>query len=152
VDKKIIGPGKWPEGVGSAKARRQMRLMGFGHRVYRVEDPRAKHLRRLARSWAARWATRKQGADPSTRWPVVTEEKDIYPNVDLFLGRRLRGDGHRHRPVHADLRDEPRGGGLGGAVLEQHGNNRLIGRARSTRERRAPPTSRLPALTRPAAA
>ena len=22
--------------------------MGFGHRVYRVEDPRAKHLRRLA--------------------------------------------------------------------------------------------------------
>src|ERR1700758_1920667 len=26
----------------------KMRLMGFGHRVYRVEDPRAKHLRRLA--------------------------------------------------------------------------------------------------------
>src|SRR2546425_2947239 len=24
------------------------RIMGFGHRVYRVEDPRAKHLRRLA--------------------------------------------------------------------------------------------------------
>src|SRR5207245_5393031 len=24
------------------------RVMGFGHRVYRVEDPRAKHLRRLA--------------------------------------------------------------------------------------------------------
>src|SRR5207244_7695589 len=24
------------------------RVMGFGHRVYRVEDPRAKHLKRLA--------------------------------------------------------------------------------------------------------
>jgi len=24
------------------------RIMGFGHRVYRVEDPRAKHLKRLA--------------------------------------------------------------------------------------------------------
>src|SRR5438132_2253319 len=27
---------------------KNFRIMGFGHRVYRVEDPRAKHLRRLA--------------------------------------------------------------------------------------------------------
>src|SRR5207244_6937025 len=60
------------------------RIMGFGHRVYRVEDPRAKHLRRLATELG------KQNGDESKVKilnivaRVMTEEKHIYPNVDLY--------------------------------------------------------------------
>src|SRR5207247_1523306 len=62
------------------------RIMGFGHRVYRVEDPRAKHLRRLATELG------KQNGDESKVKilnivaRVMTEEKHIYPNVDLYSG------------------------------------------------------------------
>src|SRR6266540_2833923 len=62
------------------------RVMGFGHRVYRVEDPRAKHLRRLAQELG------KQAGDTSavqildTVVRVVGEQKRIFPNVDLYSG------------------------------------------------------------------
>src|SRR5881409_440273 len=54
------------------------RIMGFGHRVYRVEDPRAKHLKRLATELG------RQAGDTSaveildTVAGVVTELKHIY--------------------------------------------------------------------------
>ncbi|HEU5319229.1 MAG TPA: citrate/2-methylcitrate synthase, partial [Methylomirabilota bacterium] len=62
------------------------RVMGFGHRVYRVEDPRAKHLRRLATELG-----RQTGDDTYVRIldtvaRVVREQKQIYPNVDLYSG------------------------------------------------------------------
>src|SRR5437867_11823172 len=59
------------------------RVMGFGHRVYRVEDPRAKHLHRLAQELG------KQAGDTSavqildTVVRVVGEQKRILPNLDL---------------------------------------------------------------------
>src|SRR5258707_9408905 len=39
-----------PEGYVTAALDRGERLMGFGHRIYRAEDPRARVLRRTARS------------------------------------------------------------------------------------------------------
>src|SRR5215510_1482052 len=62
------------------------RIMGFGHRVYRVEDPRAKHLHRLAQELG------KQAGDTSavqildTVVRDVGEQKRIFPNVDLYSG------------------------------------------------------------------
>ena len=58
--------------------------MGFGHRVYKTEDPRATHLRRLSRELGE-----KAG---DTRWyeiserieKVVMDEKGLYPNVDFY--------------------------------------------------------------------
>jgi 2-methylcitrate synthase len=58
--------------------------MGFGHRVYRTEYPRATHLRRLARELGERAG--------DTRWyelserieKVVMEAKCLYPNVDFY--------------------------------------------------------------------
>ena len=44
---KIKDPAKAEAWIRKALADKA-RIMGFGHRVYRVEDPRAKHLRRLA--------------------------------------------------------------------------------------------------------
>ena len=44
------------------------RLMGFGHRVYRAEDPRARVLRRTAQELGAR-ATRSPRRSRRRRWP-----------------------------------------------------------------------------------
>src|SRR5262249_43269073 len=44
---KIKAPAKADAWIRQALADKA-RIMGFGHRVYRVEDPRAKHLKRLA--------------------------------------------------------------------------------------------------------
>ncbi len=101
------------------------RIMGFGHRVYRVEDPRAKHLRRLATELG------KQAGDTSsveiieTVARVITEEKKIYPNVDLFSGAAYKTMGiatDQFTPIFAMSRIA----GWAAHVLEQHGNNRLI--------------------------
>src|SRR6202008_5205037 len=44
---KIKDPAKAEAWIRKALADKA-RIMGFGHRVYRVDDPRAKHLKRLA--------------------------------------------------------------------------------------------------------
>ena len=103
----------------------KLRLMGFGHRVYRVEDPRAKHLRRLATELG------KQAGDTSAVdilnvvGRVVTEQKHIYPNVDLYSGAAYKTMGiptDQFTPIFAMSRVV----GWAAHVLEQHANNRLI--------------------------
>src|SRR5947208_14388346 len=66
------------------------RIMGFGHRVYRVEDPRAKHLRRLAFELGQQAGDTSKAEMINTIARVVTEEKHIFPNVDLFSGAAYR--------------------------------------------------------------
>ncbi|MCI4335153.1 MAG: citrate synthase [Thermoplasmata archaeon] len=65
---------------------RHERIMGFGHRVYKVEDPRATILRD--------WSRRLGEAAGNLTWyrrlrrveEVVHREKGLYPNVDLYSG------------------------------------------------------------------
>src|SRR5678815_1298169 len=86
------------QGIGEAeKARpyiedlitRKQKIMGIGHRIYRVKDPRALVLQKLAAQMIA-----KRGGDPLL---VVAQEvekvvaehlgaKRIYPNVDFYSG------------------------------------------------------------------
>ena len=64
------------------------KVMGFGHRVYKTEDPRAKELRGVARDLG-----HQMGND---RWFQILQEieramepyraKGIYPNVDFYAG------------------------------------------------------------------
>jgi citrate synthase len=64
------------------------KVMGFGHRVYKTEDPRAAELRGVARDLG-----HKMGND---RWFQILQEieramepyrpKGIYPNVDFYAG------------------------------------------------------------------
>ena len=60
------------------------KIMGFGHRIYVVDDPRSRHLRKVSKSLCQRtdrmelyWKCRKIQA-------VVHKEKKIYPNVDFY--------------------------------------------------------------------
>ncbi len=101
------------------------RIMGFGHRVYRVEDPRAKHLRRLAAELGRQAGNTTDVEILDTVARVVTAEKHIYPNVDLFSGAAYRTMGiatDQFTPIFAISRIA----GWAAHVLEQHTNNRLI--------------------------
>jgi 2-methylcitrate synthase len=103
----------------------KVRIMGFGHRVYRVEDPRAKHLRRLATE-LGRQAGKPQYVEIlNTVARVVTEVKKIFPNVDLYSGAAYAAMGiptDQFTPIFAMSRVA----GWAAHVLEQHAHNRLI--------------------------
>src|SRR5262245_52757809 len=101
------------------------RVMGFGHRVYRVEDPRAKHLKRLATELG------RQAGDTSaveildTVVRVIGEQKKIFPNVDLYSGAAYLSmdiPTDQFTPIFAMSRVV----GWAAHVMEQHANNRLI--------------------------
>ncbi len=101
------------------------RIMGFGHRVYRVEDPRAKHLRRLAMELGQQAGSTANVEILNTVARVVSAEKNIYPNVDLYSGACYASMGiptDQFTPIFAISRVS----GWAAHVLEQHGHNRLI--------------------------
>jgi citrate synthase len=101
------------------------RIMGFGHRVYRVEDPRAKHLRRLATELGRQSGNTAPVEILDTVARGVTAEKHIYPNVDLYSGAAYASMGipaDQFTPIFAISRIA----GWAAHVLEQHAHNRLI--------------------------
>jgi len=121
---KIKDPAKAEGWIKKAMADKA-RLMGFGHRVYRVEDPRAKHLRRLATELGEQIDNLSYVEILNTVAKAVTAEKHIYPNVDLYSGAAYRAMGistDQFTPIFAMSRVA----GWTAHVLEQHGNNRLI--------------------------
>jgi citrate synthase len=121
---KIKDPAKAEPWIRKALADKT-RLMGFGHRVYNVEDPRAKHLRRLAAELGEQAGSTVNVQIIDTVRRVVEQEKHIYPNVDLYSGAAYASMGiatDQFTPIFAMSRVA----GWSAHVLEQHGNNRLI--------------------------
>ncbi|BAZ04893.1 citrate synthase [Calothrix sp. NIES-3974] len=68
---------------------RKAKIMGFGHRVYKVKDPRATILQKLAEELFAKFGQDKY-YDIAQEMEVVVAEKlahkGIYPNVDFYSG------------------------------------------------------------------
>jgi citrate synthase len=60
------------------------KIMGFGHRVYKVMDPRAKHLKKMSEIWGKRVGNIKW-FDMSTKLEaLMMQEKHLNPNVDFY--------------------------------------------------------------------
>jgi citrate synthase len=108
-----------------AKLAKKEKIPGFGHRVYRTEDPRATHLRRMSRELGERAG--------STRWfeisqqieAVVKAEKKLNANVDFYSASTYYTLGipiDLFTPVFAVSRIS----GWTAHILEQYANNRLI--------------------------
>lgn len=120
----IESPERAEEWLLDALARKK-KIMGFGHRVYRTEDPRSVHLRRFAKELGE--------ARGDTRWIEILEklretmwrEKSLYPNVDYYSGAAYYMMGiplDLFTPIFAVSRVS----GWTGHILEQYENNRLI--------------------------
>jgi citrate synthase len=71
----------------------QKKIMGFGHRVYRAEDPRTKHLREIAENLCCRTNTRNLYRLSVRIENVVHEKKKIFPNVDFYAAVTLNSLG-----------------------------------------------------------
>ncbi len=124
VVEKIKDPARAEAWIRKALADKA-RISGFGHRVYRVEDPRAKHLRRLAMELGQQAGSTADVEILNTIARIVTAEKKIHPNVDLYSGACYASMGiptDQFTPIFAISRVS----GWAAHVLEQHGHNRLI--------------------------
>jgi citrate synthase len=101
------------------------RLMGFGHRVYRAGDPRAKVLRTLAARACQRSAEPVWFEVAVKLHEAVSREKGLIPNVDFYSAPLFRALGipvDLFVPVIAVSRIA----GWTANLLEQYADNRLI--------------------------
>ena len=101
------------------------KISGFGHRVYRTEDPRATHLRRMSRDLSASSGTRKWFETSRVIEEVVKREKNINANVDFYSATVYYNLGipvDLFTPLFAVSRIS----GWTAHALEQLDNNRLI--------------------------
>ena len=108
-----------------SKLARKEKISGFGHRVYRTEDPRATHLRRMSKELGTQ-AGNTKWFDMSERIEaIVRGEKKLYPNVDFYSASTYYTMGiaiDLYTPIFAVSRVS----GWTAHVLEQYANNRLI--------------------------
>ena len=72
--------------VVRAKLAAHERIMGFGHRVYKVEDPRATILREWSRRVGEEHGDLHYYDMLRELVEVVHREKGLYPNLDLYSG------------------------------------------------------------------
>jgi len=111
--------------VVRGKLARKEKIPGFGHRVYKTEDPRATHLRKMSqdlgkRSGSTAWFDMSQRIEA-----LVKGEKKLNPNVDFYSASTYYALGipiDLYTPVFAVSRMS----GWTAHILEQYANNRLI--------------------------
>ena len=107
------------------KLRNKEKVMGFGHRVYKTEDPRATHLREMAKTLAERTGDPSNFEISQEIEKAVMDEKGIYPNVDFYAASvygYLQIPTDLFTPVFACSRVA----GWTAHAREQYANNRLI--------------------------
>jgi citrate synthase len=115
------------EWIRAALARHE-RLMGFGHRAYKVEDPRAEALREIARGTARPERFRLAEAVERTALRALREAKPrerIYTNVEFWGGVVLEAVG-LPRDLFTPTFALARTAGWAAHALEQAADNRLI--------------------------
>jgi citrate synthase len=101
------------------------KIMGFGHRVYRTEDPRATHLREMSGQLGERTGEKKWYEMSRKMEEVMISDKKLYPNVDFYSASTYYALGiptDLFTPIFACSRIT----GWTAHVLEQYENNRLI--------------------------
>jgi citrate synthase len=101
------------------------KVPGFGHRVYKTMDPRAKILKEFSREVGARERESKWYEMSTRIEELVIREKNLYPNVDFYSASTyyvLRIPIELFTPIFAVSRVT----GWSAHVLEQYANNRLI--------------------------
>jgi citrate synthase len=107
------------------KLTRKEKIPGFGHRVYKTEDPRATHLRQMSRDLGKR-AGNTAWFDMSQRIEgLVKGEKKLNANVDFYSASTYYTLGiplDLYTPIFAVSRMS----GWTAHILEQYANNRLI--------------------------
>ena len=101
------------------------KIPGFGHRVYRTEDPRATHLRALSEELGRRTGHLNLYLTSKKIEETIKEQKHLNANVDFYSASTYYSLGipiDLYTPIFAVSRMS----GWTAHVLEQYRNNRLI--------------------------
>jgi citrate synthase len=120
-----IGSPEKVETYISEKIANKEKIMGFGHRVYRNGDPRAKHLKVMSEKLTKLTGEPKWYEMSVLIENIVNGEKKLPPNVDFYSASVYHSLGIDHdlfTPIFAISRVS----GWLAHILEQYENNRLI--------------------------
>ncbi len=101
------------------------KIMGFGHRVYKTEDPRATVLRKISKELGEKTGNTKWYEMSRRIEELMKQEKHLYANVDFYSASVYYDIGipiDLYTPIFAVSRIS----GWTAHVLEQYGHNRLI--------------------------
>jgi len=104
---------------------RKAKIPGFGHRVYRTEDPRATHLRAFSEELGKRTGQENLYLMSKRVEETIRQEKKLNANVDFYSASTYYSLGipiDLFTPIFAISRMS----GWTAHILEQYHNNRLI--------------------------
>lgn len=104
---------------------KKKKIMGFGHAVYKTEDPRATHLRRFSKEMGERKGNTKWYDITAKLEEVMKREKNLLPNVDAYSASTYYMMGiplDLYTPIFAISRIS----GWTAHILEQYADNKLI--------------------------
>jgi citrate synthase len=118
------GPDEAEAWIRNALARKE-RVMGFGHRVYKTGDVRARILKEYARQAAERIGETQWEQTAEIIEGVMEKEKNMFPNLDWPAGRLYYALG-LEVPLYTPIFVASRVTGWSAHVIEQLDNNRLI--------------------------
>ncbi|MFD1707951.1 citrate synthase [Siminovitchia sediminis] len=107
------------------KLEKKEKIMGFGHRVYRKGDPRAKHLKEMSKKLTELTGEPEWYNISVKVEETFTSEKPLPPNVDFYSASVYHSLGFDHdifTPIFAVSRTS----GWLAHIFEQYANNRLI--------------------------
>lgn len=143
IDKQGADPVEYVKGMLAAK----QKISGFGHRVYKTEDPRATHLRRMSEqlgkdSGHPKWFEMSRAIEL-----YINKDKKLNANVDFYSASTyatLGIDIDLYTPIFAVSRIA----GWAAHVIEQLDDNRLI-RPRAEYIGPVYPTAYVPIAARP---
>ena len=104
---------------------KKKKIMGFGHAVYKTEDPRATHLRRFSKEMGERKGDPKWYEITAKLEEIMKREKNLLPNVDAYSASTYYMMGiplDLYTPIFAISRIS----GWTAHILEQYADNKLI--------------------------
>jgi 2-methylcitrate synthase/citrate synthase II len=118
------GPDQAEAWIRAALARKE-KIMGFGHRIYKTGDVRARVLREYARKAAERVGNTRWEQAAEIIEKVLAAEKNLHPNLDWPAGRLYHALG-LEVPLYTPFFVASRITGWCAHIIEQAEHNRLI--------------------------
>jgi citrate synthase len=120
-----IGTSDKVESYVQSKFEKKEKLMGFGHRVYKNGDPRAKHLQKMSYELGKLTGNLEWYNMSIKIEDLVTGQKGLKPNVDFYSASVYTTLGIP-RDLFTPIFAISRASGWTAHILEQYEDNRLI--------------------------
>lgn len=117
-------PDQAEHGVLEALAKKE-KIMGFGHRVYRINDPRSDIIQKWAKKLSEQAEDKRLYAVSERIEQVMRREKNLFPNLDFYSASAYHFLGiptALFTPIFVFSRTA----GWAAHVIEQRADNRLI--------------------------